>query len=263
MSSTTRLLVLGVVRVFQPVHGYEVRRELLSWRAQEWASVKPGSIYNALKTLTAEGYLEVVGTDQIGGRPERTTYRLTAVGDEEFRALLRETWWNVQQTIDPLMAAVSFLGVVARDEAIAALEQRMVQIRGLLRHDEFVINAHDGVESPMHVREMMWLMNARLASELPWAEKFIARLKAGEYVTLGDPSWRPTRSKEPEKPARGRPSARERAERSAPEAVAADLRSRTSARRAAAKAKAKPAAKAVATKVQAKAPTRRARAASH
>jgi hypothetical protein len=28
MSSTTRLLVLDVVRIFQPVHGFEVRREL-------------------------------------------------------------------------------------------------------------------------------------------------------------------------------------------------------------------------------------------
>jgi len=50
MSTTTRLLVLGVVRLFQPVHGYEVRRELITWHASEWASVKPGSIYNALKT---------------------------------------------------------------------------------------------------------------------------------------------------------------------------------------------------------------------
>ena len=80
MSSTTRLLVLGVVRIFQPVHGYEVRRELVTWRAQEWASVKPGSIYNALKTLTRDGFLEVVGTDQVGGRPERTTYEITDAG---------------------------------------------------------------------------------------------------------------------------------------------------------------------------------------
>ena len=27
--SSTRLLVLGAVRIFQPVHGYDVRRELL------------------------------------------------------------------------------------------------------------------------------------------------------------------------------------------------------------------------------------------
>ncbi|HEY0189812.1 MAG TPA: PadR family transcriptional regulator [Kofleriaceae bacterium] len=189
MSSTTRLLVLGVVRVFQPVHGYEVRRELNSWRAEEWASVKPGSIYNALKSLTSDGMLEVVGTDQVGGRPERTTYRLTAAGDEELRALLRGAWWTVDPVTDPLMAAVSFLGLMKRDEAIAALEERITHIRGQLRHGEFVLAQHDGSDSPAHVREMMRLMSARMASEIAWAETFIARLRAGEYVTLGDPPW--------------------------------------------------------------------------
>ena len=104
MSSTTRLLVLGVVQIFQPVHGYDVRRELVSWQAQEWASIKPGSIYNALKSLTREGLLEVVGTDQVGGRPERTTYQLTAEGTKEFRKLLRHEWWTVRWPIDPMMS---------------------------------------------------------------------------------------------------------------------------------------------------------------
>jgi DNA-binding PadR family transcriptional regulator len=31
------------------VHGYDVRRMLLSWRADQWASVNPGSIYHALR----------------------------------------------------------------------------------------------------------------------------------------------------------------------------------------------------------------------
>ena len=44
LMSSTRLLVLGVVRIFQPVHGYDVRRELLSWRVDQWANVAPGSI---------------------------------------------------------------------------------------------------------------------------------------------------------------------------------------------------------------------------
>jgi len=87
--SSTRLLVLGVVRIFQPVHGYDVRRELLSWRVDQWANVAPGSIYNALKSMTRDALLEVVGTDQVGGRPERTTYRLTNDGENEFQALLR------------------------------------------------------------------------------------------------------------------------------------------------------------------------------
>ncbi len=191
MSSTTRLLVLGVVKLFQPVHGYDVRRELISWRASEWASVQPGSIYNALKTLTRDGYLEVAGQDQVGGRPERTSYRITPAGNDEFRALLREEWWTVRPPIDPLMAAVSFLGFVARDEAIAALEHRMAQIRGIVRHAEFAIEGHDDIESPSHVREMMRLMNARIIAEIDWAQQFTERLRNREYGTAEDPPWQP------------------------------------------------------------------------
>ncbi|HEX3766427.1 MAG TPA: PadR family transcriptional regulator [Kofleriaceae bacterium] len=191
MSSTTRLLVLGVVRMFQPVHGYVVRRELLSWRAQEWASVQPGSIYNALKTLTRDGLLEVASTDQVGGRPERTTYRLTRAGEDEFRTLLREEWWTVRPPIDPLMSAISFLGETPRAEAIAALENRAAHIHGLIRHLEFAIASHDGTDSPPHVREMMRLMTARVAAELAWSEPFLDRLRNGEYTTADDPPWEP------------------------------------------------------------------------
>ena len=53
--SSTRLLVLGCVRIFQPVHGYFLRRELVSWEVDQWAHVHPGSIYNALKSLTRCG----------------------------------------------------------------------------------------------------------------------------------------------------------------------------------------------------------------
>jgi DNA-binding PadR family transcriptional regulator len=191
VSSTTRLLVLGVVKLFQPVHGYEVRRELLSWRAQEWASVQPGSIYNALKTLTRDGLLEIASTDQVGGRPERTTYRLTQAGAEEFRTLLREEWWTVRPPVDPLMAALSFLGEVPRAEAIAALEHRAAQVHGMIRGLEFAIEGHDGVESPYHVREMLRLMTARVAAELAWSEQFLERLRRGEYITGDEPTWQP------------------------------------------------------------------------
>ena len=49
MSNITRLVVLGAVRQFEPVHGYFLRRELMTWHVDEWANIQPGSIYNALK----------------------------------------------------------------------------------------------------------------------------------------------------------------------------------------------------------------------
>ncbi|HTJ43865.1 MAG TPA: PadR family transcriptional regulator [Kofleriaceae bacterium] len=181
MSSSTRLLVLGVVRIFQPVHGYDVRRELSSWRADEWANVAPGSIYNALKSMTKDGLLEVVGTATVGGRPERTTYKLTGEGEKEFQRLLRETWWNVIPPLDAVSPGLAFMWVMTRDEMIAALEHRVAVIEGKLKEIEFSIQSYDDPQSKDQVREMLRLTSARTAAELPWARALIAKLKKGEY----------------------------------------------------------------------------------
>ena len=50
----TRALVLGVVRLFEPINGYQVTRELLSWRVEDWARLKPGSVYSMLGTLAKQ-----------------------------------------------------------------------------------------------------------------------------------------------------------------------------------------------------------------
>jgi DNA-binding PadR family transcriptional regulator len=41
--STTRLLILGLVKRLQPVHGYDLRRALLAGKAD----IRPGSVYHA------------------------------------------------------------------------------------------------------------------------------------------------------------------------------------------------------------------------
>ena len=179
--SSTRLLVLGVIRLFQPVHGYDVRRELLSWRVDQWANVAPGSIYNALKSMQRDGLLSVVGTDQVGGRPERTTYALTAEGEQEFHHLLRETLWDVQQPVDPLMPALAFMMTVNHEELEAVLEHRINQVRGMIKASEFAAAQIPNQTVPSHVRELYRLSAARLQAEIPWAEALIKALKAGEY----------------------------------------------------------------------------------
>src|SRR5580704_1439925 len=180
VSSTTRMLVLGVVRIFQPVHGYDVRRELVQWHAAEWGNVAPGSIYSALKTLVKEEIIEIASTEHVGGRPERTSYRLTPRGERELGELLRDALWTVKMPVDPLVAVVSVMGFLKRDELIAALEARSAQITGAIAHADHAINAVDDIETPAHVREMLRLLNARMGSELAWSKAFVARLRAGE-----------------------------------------------------------------------------------
>jgi DNA-binding PadR family transcriptional regulator len=191
--SATRLLLLGTVRVFQPVHGYFVRRELLSWHAEAWAHLNPGSVYNGLRVLARDGLVEEVGTEAKGGRPARTTYRLTEDGESEFLMLLRGTLWNVASH-DPaaLMAAWSFVAMLTRQEVIAALEHRIEQISASARSTHFAIDdIRRSAGTPDSVIEHFRLTQARLDGEATWAGELIERLRAGEYWFDGepDPPW--------------------------------------------------------------------------
>ena len=187
--SVNRLLILGVVRIFQPVHGYFVRRELASWRADEWAHLNPGSVYNALRTLTREGFLEEVGTEAQGGRPARTSYRLTPDGESEFLQLLRPALWEVEPFAPTnLLAAWGFAWVLTREEVIAALENRVEQIAALGKSNEFALEhlqRSHGV--PDTVAEHLRLTQARLEGEAKWSADLAARLREGAYWFTGEP----------------------------------------------------------------------------
>jgi DNA-binding PadR family transcriptional regulator len=188
--SATRLLLLGTVRIFQPVHGYFVRRELLSWHAEAWAHLNPGSVYNGLRSLAREGFVEEVGTEAEGGRPARTTYRLTGDGETEFILVLRGALWNVSphEPAD-LMAAWSFAWALKREEVIAALEHRVEQIAASARANEFAIESiQHGQGMPDTVAEHFRLTQARLDGEASWARALIERLRAGEYWFEGEPN---------------------------------------------------------------------------
>lgn len=190
--SATRLLLLGTVRIFQPVHGYFVRRELMSWHADSWANLNPGSVYNGLRSLARDGFVEEVGTETEGGRPARTTYRLTGDGETEFLRLLRHALWNVSFDPADLMAAWGFSAVLRRDEVIAALESRVEQIEASARATDFAIADIPKSDTPDTVIEHFRLAQARLDGEAAWARQLLVRLRAGEYWFDGepDPPWR-------------------------------------------------------------------------
>jgi DNA-binding PadR family transcriptional regulator len=186
--SATRLLILGTVRILQPVHGYLVRRELLSWHADHWAHLNPGSVYNALRMFTRDGLLEEVATESQGGRPARTTYRLTGDGESEFMSLLRQCFWRVEPFApSDLMAAWSFSWALRREEVIGALAHRVEQIEAHGSATEFAIaDCAASATVPDHVAESFRLTHARLDGERRWALDLIERLQGGEYEFQGE-----------------------------------------------------------------------------
>lgn len=191
----TRLLVLGAVRVMQPVHGYDVRRELLSWRIEDTANVKPGSVYSALKTLAKDGLIAVSGQDADPGRPERTSYVLTPEGEKEFQVLLRAAWWRVVQPAEPLVPALCLLPFLPREELAAALQARLGQLGASLSEVRFVrAGVRDGATGadggiPEHVREILDFRASRIEGELGWTRGLLRRVQAGAYEFAGEAPW--------------------------------------------------------------------------
>jgi DNA-binding PadR family transcriptional regulator len=191
--STTRLMVIGVVRMMQPAHGYLVRQELLSWNVETWANIAPGSIYSALKTSLSNGYLIECESQPNGNRPGRTTYRVTKQGEVEFFRLLREHIWTVDLDPARLMAGLSFMWALPRQEVLDALENRLVQLESQIRAGKSGVDlALKNPDTPHHVQEMFLLSNGRFRGELTWTRAAIKRIRSGHYSFEGEGhDWRP------------------------------------------------------------------------
>jgi DNA-binding PadR family transcriptional regulator len=184
------MMILGLVRWLQPVHGYDVRRELLSWSADKWANVQPGSIYHALRKLTEEGLLREVATEQVGARPARTTYEVTPKGVDEFESLLRDLWWRMQQPADPFLAALAFIGELPRDEAVAALRNRARQLRAGVEQNRAAAASEWIRSKPANVAWMFELWLARGEVEADWCDRVADRVAAGAPHLPGVPDQR-------------------------------------------------------------------------
>lgn len=189
--SVTRLLVLGAVRIFQPTHGYFVRRELTSWQVAEWAHLNPGSIYNALRALTKDGMLAEEQSEQ----PEqptpgsRTRYRLTVDGEQEFQRLVREGLWELHP-YEPgwLLAGMSFWWALSREEVLAALEARAALLTARISGTGFAAAGmpNTGAGTPDHIVEHFWAHEAQLRGELDWVRAVTERIRDGAYGFAGE-----------------------------------------------------------------------------
>jgi DNA-binding PadR family transcriptional regulator len=187
--SATRLLVLGVVRMHGSAHGYQVRRELLTWSADKWANVAPGSIYHALKKMETEHLLEVDATEAHPGGPDRTAYRLTHDGETEFQLLLARYLSESDDSPQGsyrLAAAVTFLPALPRDKALGLLRHRLTQVVGHRTTAQDMLDHRGHWGQPEHVQELYQLWLGIVSAQEEWLRGLVDRLESGKYVMADD-----------------------------------------------------------------------------
>ena len=184
----TRMLLLGAVALFEPVNGYQIRRELLSWQVDRWANVNPGSIYGGLNTLTRQGHL--VRHQLVDGGREVSVYELTDSGRTELEGLVV----RALETVDAydraaFTVAFSQLPLLDRAQVLRSLTARRTSLQETVRE---LASAEPGSAPPHAMRGMvLWLDLA--TAELAWLREVIEDVRSGalRFEVAEDWEWAP------------------------------------------------------------------------
>jgi DNA-binding PadR family transcriptional regulator len=179
----TRLIILGLLLEQGPMHGYQIKSRTEHEAMSEWAGISYRAIYFALKKLAEEGFVEKIGTEQVGKRPSRDVYQIIEEGQEEFLRLLRQTLGAVEYEATPVDIGVRFMSALPRQEGQALLEKRWDTLeherQALTEEWAGFVQGHEGAPYFEGARVLFdhWLV--RLEAELSWLRGVIEKLEQG------------------------------------------------------------------------------------
>jgi len=120
--SATAYVILGFVRN-EPRSGYEIKAVVDNSTRFFWAA-SYGQIYPELKRLSEAGLVQ--GVDSPTGGRKRTVYEITADGEEELRAWLRQKPETFEMRDEGLLK-LFFADALPRDEALEILRAMKAQ----------------------------------------------------------------------------------------------------------------------------------------
>jgi DNA-binding PadR family transcriptional regulator len=178
----TRMLLLGAVALFEPVNGYQIRRELLSWQVDRWAHTNPGSIYHGLSSLTAQGHLR--RHDLVDAGRDVAVYELTDDGRAELDRMLVEALETVNlYETSAFHVAFSMLPLLDDRRVARCLTARRVELERTVAE----LSTGKPSDMPPHARRSVLLWLDLAVAELAWLRETIEELKRGKL----DDAWAP------------------------------------------------------------------------
>ena len=160
-----------------PRHTYEMHRFMVDTR-KDFVSGLPRSLYHAVGKLESSGLIAEAGTEQSAGRPERVRYTITDAGRADLRRRVSLLLATPEPDATLLYAALSFMGVLGLDEAMAALRARIATIDLKLARLSGDLAEARGVPRILLVEAEF--EQVRLSAEREWTARLVDELESGE-----------------------------------------------------------------------------------
>jgi DNA-binding PadR family transcriptional regulator len=188
--SSGELIALTVLALLaeQPRHPYEMQR-LMRERHNDFAVGKTRSFYDAVERLLRAGLVEQGETSREGRHPERTVYRITAKGRDEFESRLTELLAVPATEYPVFTVAVSFLGYFPPSTAAQTLSARVVALEAALAgFDAALRSLHEELHLPRVVVLEVEHARALRRAELDWLRSVIDDIQSGRLTWNRDMS---------------------------------------------------------------------------
>jgi PadR family transcriptional regulator AphA len=168
--SPTAYVILGLVRN-EPRSGYEIKAVVDNSTRFFWAA-SYGQIYPELKRLAEAGL--IAGSDVPTGGRKRTVYEITADGEEELRAWLRQAPQTLEMRDEGLLK-LFFADALPRDEAVEILRSMKAQRLAINERLRAIEQMKGEIEDPF---PMIVLRSGLEFSEwfADWCERMEAQL---------------------------------------------------------------------------------------
>jgi DNA-binding PadR family transcriptional regulator len=123
----SNLMALSLLSLLteRPMYPYEMASKLREYGKDQAIKINWGSLYTVVQNLEKHGFIEAVEVAREGRQPERTTYRITEAGRDELKDWLRELLSEPEREYTRFEAALGECGILAPDELIGLLRQRL------------------------------------------------------------------------------------------------------------------------------------------
>ena len=164
-----------------PRHPYELHRFIVDTR-KDFVTGLPRSIYHAVDKLARGGLVAVHDSEQPTGRPERTRFVLTEAGRAELRRRVSLLIATPEPDATLTEAALSFIGVLGRDEALSALRARYAALE--LQLATLAADFGEARALPPILLVEARFDEARLTAERDWFADLVDELESGRRAWI-------------------------------------------------------------------------------
>ncbi|WP_327064714.1 PadR family transcriptional regulator [Kitasatospora sp. NBC_01250] len=177
------LAVMGLL-LEQPMHPHAMATALRDRQLDRAFKLTTGSLYDTVRALARDGWIEATDTEQVGGRPARTVYRHTREGQRCFTEWLDEIVREPSREYPRFLSAVSYLGALGRQRAAQALRERAAALQTRIAEGEQAYRA--AVEE--HKAPRLFVIEAEYAQAMLRAETEWV-LRTAEEIEEGTLAW--------------------------------------------------------------------------